>query len=240
MIKSVGFGKKRIGMSHEECVKYHIEKHAPFGRRVAGPLGLSKYIGYYPDKALSLDGKVLPELPWDLIVPEWYTDEFWKGLEAWRTTNPDGIEATKDEARFCDRKSGIMMLCQENVIVSPGEDSTGVHVVFLITKKSDMSHEECVKYHKENHAPMVASALGGRLKSYTAYYVDQAFNLEEGLVPVRLYDAVVLARFDDEFWKGMAVWRKAPEGIKITKDEERFIDRKSAIALVCQVSVFIP
>ncbi len=240
MIKTVGLGKKRIGMSHEESVKYHREKHAPFGRRVAGPLGLKKYIGYYPDEAFSLDGKPLPELPWDLIVPEWFTDEFFNNVKVWHTTDPEGIEVAKDEARFCDRKSGYMMTCQENVIVSPGKDSSGVNMVFLTSKKNDMSHEEFVKYHRENHAPMVVNVLGKRMKSYTTYYVDQVYNLEEGLMSVRLYDAVVLTCFDYDFWKGMEAWRNTPEGMNITKDEERFMDRKSAVALACQISVFIP
>lgn len=240
MIKIVGFGKKRIGLSREECVKYHIENHAPFGRRVAGPLGLKKYMGYYPERALSLDGKVLPELPWDFIVPEWFSDEFFNNISAWRTTDPDGIAITEDEARFCDRENGYMMTCQENVIVSPGNDNRGTNVMFLLTKKSDLSHEECIEYHKEKYAPMTRHMLSPHLKSCTAYYVDQAFHLTKGLTPARPYDIVVLVRFDDEFWKGMAAWQKTPEGIKLAKDEESFIDRSNSAVLECKVSIFIP
>jgi len=76
MIKSVGFGKKRVDMSHEESCRYHREVHAPMAKRAIGPHRLKKYIGRYVDKAFSLDGKILPELPWDMVVFEWLTYTF--------------------------------------------------------------------------------------------------------------------------------------------------------------------
>lgn len=240
MIKIVGFGKKRTGMSHEESVRYHIEKHAPFGRRAAAHLGMLKYIGHYPDKAFSLEGKVLPELPWDRIIVEWFTDEFFNNLNVWRTTDPVGIEVTEDEARFSDRKAVYVMTGQDNVFVSSGEDGSGVNVMFLLPKNQNVNHEECVQYHREKHAPMVVRMLGRRLQSYTAYYVNQVHHLMDLHTSVRRYDLIVLARFEDEFWKGMEAWRKSPEGIEMTKDEERFLDRNSAVALECQVHAYIP
>ena len=97
-------------------MRYHIEKHAPFGKRAAAHLGMLKYIGRYPDQAFSLEGKVLPELPWDRIVVEWFSDEFWKGMEAWRKS-PEGLEMTKDEERFIDRNSAVALECQVHAYI---------------------------------------------------------------------------------------------------------------------------
>jgi len=87
---------------------------------------------------------------------------------------------------------------------------------------------------------MAARLFNSRFKKYVAYYVDQAFSLIGGVMPDRPYDAILFSRFDNEFWKDMGSWRKTPDGIKITEDEERFMDRKSAIALVCQENEIIP
>jgi hypothetical protein len=45
---------------------------------------------------------------------------------------------------------------------------------------------------------------------------------------------------DDDFWANLEAFSKTPEGIAIAQDEETFIDRKSAIALVCQEYTDIP
>ncbi len=240
MIKAVGFARKPIGMSNEESNRYHRDIHAPMGKRLVGNRGLEKYIGYYVNEAFSLDGNILPELPWDRLVLESYTDEFFKGLSSWRKTNLDGIKLSKDMEHYTDIKTAMLVVCQDNLIVRPKEDSSGVNFVFLITKRSDISHEECVEYHRKVHAPMVVNLLGKQLKKYIAYYVDYTFNLEKGAMPDRAYDFIIFACFNNDTWQGMDAWCKTPEGKKITEDEEHFADRKAGVALMCQESIFIP
>jgi hypothetical protein len=227
-------------MSHEDSVRYHIEKHAPFGKKMAGHLGMLKYIGHYPDRSFSLDGKALPALPWDRIVVEWFTDEFFNNLNVWRTTDPVGIEVTEDENRFSDRKAALVLTGQDHEFVSSGEDGIGVNVSFLLPKKRDLSHEDCIQYHRNKHVPLLTHMLGTRLKSYTVYYVDRALHLTDLHGSLLPYDIIVFARLEYEFWKGMEAWRKSPEGIAITEDEKNFIERESAIALECQMHVYIP
>ncbi len=239
MIKSIGFGRKRIGMSHDESCRYHREVHAPMAKRTLGARGLKKYVGYYVDKAFTLSGDALPELPWDRVVLEWLTDELWKEMWTWRKTDPEGMMLAEDEKRYGDGKTGMMLLYKENVIVSSEDDRTGVNVIVLAAKRSDLSREEFVKYHSEKHAPMVARMLGSRLKKYIANYVYEGLSLADGIMPAPPYDVIAITQFDEEGWKGMDAWRKTPDGVKLKEDEERLIDRNLAIVLICQKYAYI-
>jgi hypothetical protein len=240
MIKTVGFGQRRVGMSHDDCVNYHIRNHAPFGRRVAGPRGLTKYIGYYPDAAYSLDGKRLPAISWDFIVPEWFTEEFFFNINAWRDNDPEGREITIDEARFCDRTAGFMMTCDEDVVIEPKGAHFGVDVVYLLNRRPGMTHEQCVNYHRTTHLPLALELWGDRLQMYRANYMHQSFNLEQGLMPEPPYDIVVLARFDSSAWMDLANWMRTAKGVQLAKGEQAFLDRSSSHLLECKVSVYIP
>ncbi len=243
MIKLIGMAKKKNGMSHEECVKYHREKHASWEKRLMGSRGLEKYSAYYVDKAYSPKSGLLPERPWDLIVTQLYTDEGWKSLQTWKKTDPDGIKLVEDLGNFSDQKNVLMFICQENVIVRPERGDTGVNVVDCAAKRIGMGHEECVKHHREVHVPMVTRMLGSRLKKYVAYYVDETFSLAEGVTATRPYDVVAITQIAEEFWKGLETRQKSIEDIEpieLAKDEEHFIDRKSGILMVCQEAVFIP
>jgi hypothetical protein len=239
MKKIVGLARKSSSMTHDEAVKYHREVHAPWGKRLLNNRGFVKYYAYYVDEAYAIEGSVLAELPWDLIVPEWYTDEGWEFMMNWGKTDPEGIKLMADLRNFSDHKTGIMLTCKEEEIVSPKKDSSGVNVIVLARKRSDMSHEECVKYHMEVHSPKLIRALGPRLKKCVAHYVNEAFSLEKGVMPIRPYDIVVVFRIESEFWANRQAFSKTPEGIEIVQDEENFIDRKGSIALVCQENIII-
>lgn len=239
MIKSVGVGRRRSGMTHEECVQYHREVFSPLGKSVIGHRGLEKYIAYYVDQAFTLEGEQLAESPWDMVVVESYTEEFWQQMGEWRTTNPEGIKISEHMARFLDPLSGMMMLGEENEIIAPAGGNAGV-LVWLGTRQKDISHEEFVRYHREVHVPLALGMLGQGLKGYVAYYVNAALSLAEGFMPSPPYDAIVITRFDAESVAGMGEWRKTPEGRQITKDEEHFMDRKRTIGFVCRENIIIP
>jgi hypothetical protein len=226
-------------MTHEESCRYHREVHAPRGKQVLGGRGLERYIGYYADQAFSMAGVELPELPWDRVVLEWLTEELWKEMWVWRKTDPEGIKLAEDEKVYGDGKTGMMLLYEENVIVDSEGDGSGVNLIFLIMKRSNISHEEFVKYHREVHAPLMTSVFGSRLNRYIANYVNEGLSVTDGLMSNRPYDAIVIARFDKETWKSMDAWRKTSEGMKITEDEDNFMDRKSGIVLVCQEYKYI-
>jgi hypothetical protein len=238
MIKTVGFGQKRIGMSHDDCVAYHINNHAPFGRRAAGPRGLSRYIGYYPEAAYSLDGKRLPAISWDFIVPEWFTEDFFSNINDWRENDPEGQEITIDEARFCDRNAGFMMTCDEDELVT-GSERAGVDVVYLLNRRAGTTHEQCVDYFRTRHAPLALELWGDRLQTYRVNYMNQSFNLLQGLMPEPPYDIVVLARFDPTAWKDMSNWMSSPKGAQLAKDQLACLDRDTSHALECKVTTYI-
>jgi hypothetical protein len=240
MIKSVGFGRRLKGTTHEECVQYHREIFSPLGKRLIGHRGLEKYVAYYADRAYSLAGVNLPEPPWDMAVVESYTEEFWQQMETWRRTHPDGQQVTEQMTRFLDLSSGLMMLCEENEIIRPRGEGGGVALVWLGVKKEGISHEEFIKYHREVHVPLALSMLGDGMQGYVAYYVNAVLSLAEGFLSSFPYDAMVITRCDEHALAGMEEWRKTPEGRQITEDEERFMDREKTIALVCRENIIIP
>jgi hypothetical protein len=238
MIKTVGLGKRRADLSHDECVQYHINHHAPFGKRAAGPRGMTKYVGYYPKAAYDLDGKPLAEVPWDFIVPEWFTEDFFNSINEWRANDPEGIEITLDEARFCDRASGAMMTCVENVIVKPKHGADSVQVMFGGKRKAGMSPQEAATYHRKYHAPKAAKLFGDALEDYTAYYIHQAYNLEEGLMAEAPFDIVIQACIKRDFWEGM--WGNPDSAaVALMREEENFMDRESTVAMVCDYRPYI-
>ena len=240
MIKTVGLGIRAAGKTREECQLYHIENHAPFGRRVAGPLGMIKYVGYYPSAAFTLGGEELPETPWDFIVPERFTEEFLTNIDAWRANDPDGVEITIDEARFCNRSLGVMMTCDENIIVPMDTGRAGVDLIFGAKRKAGQTREQCHAYHRQTHAPTAAKAFGSALLDYTAYYVTAASNLEQGLMDEPPYDILVQTRIEEARWNDMAAWLKTPEAVRLIEDEKQFIDRDSGVAMLCSYHAYLP
>lgn len=240
MIKLIGMARKREGMSHDACVKYHQEKHAPWGKRLMGPKGLVKYSACYVDEAYTLEGAVLPERPWDLIVPEWYTEEGWNSLETWARIDPEGKALMEDLGNFSDHKNGLMLIGEENVFVDETGDTSGVNAVFCAPKRDDISREDFVKYHREVHVPLVTRMLGSRLKKYVVTYVERAFSPVEGELEKFPYDIVAVTRIDEEFWRGGGTRRGNPEDKEIAEDEARLVDRQQGLALVCRERIYIP
>lgn len=238
MIKSIGLGKRNPGMSHEESCNYHRDRHAPMAKRLLGPRGLTKYVGYYVDQGFTLSGEPLPELPCDRVVFEWLTEELWGQMWEWRKTNPDGIEVAADEGRYGDRNAGVMLLCQEQVFIGPQQDG-GVNIVHLARKKTGMTRAEFLEYHREQHAPAVVRTLGRRLKKYIAYYPEQALSMADGVMPAPPYDVVVSVRLDKEIWDGVLASWEHREDAEMAKDELRCVDPEHSYTLVCNENVFI-
>ncbi|MBA4094647.1 MAG: hypothetical protein C0489_11235, partial [Candidatus Accumulibacter sp.] len=89
MIKVQGFGRRRTGMRHEECVRHHREVHSKLG--LAQGEHMEKYVLYYVQRAFSSDGAPLHDLPWDMSALEWYREEErWTDFLRWLEEEPDG------------------------------------------------------------------------------------------------------------------------------------------------------
>ena len=234
MIKTVGFGKKRVGMSLHDSQRYHIEKHAPFGKEVAVPLGMTRYVGYYPQEAFNLNGKKLASMPWDFVIPEYFTDEFFQNIGDWRENTKGGQAITIDEGEFCDRSNGYMMTCEDNIIIPEKPDSEDEYLIVLLNKKSTITHEQCIDYHKQKHAPLVKQIFDGNLIEYLTYYVDQVYGLEEGLLPERNYDLIIALRLAAPYNTTNSDWKNLKGYSSLLNDLGQFIDMDSATVLRCE------
>ena len=108
--------------------------------------------------------------------------------------------------------------------------------ISLCTKRRDISHDECVKYHREIHMPLVKRLLGSGMSKYVAYYVDHAvahMTLEWTQVPPPC-DIIVEIWWKDETWKNLDAFFKTPEGRQIPEDETHWLDQESLITMVTQ------
>ena len=238
MIKAVGLGKKRAGMTREEAQQYHINNHAPLGRRVAGPLGLTRYVGYYPQLATNIAGEVLADVPWDFIVPEWYTEELFNNFDHWRSTDPEGIAIVEDEKRFCDHAAGYLMLCDVNVIV-PDSGRAGVNIFFGAKSKPALAPQDHHDKHRNLIGPWAKRVYGDALLDYTAYYIHEAHNLERGRVDEAPYDVMVQARFDEAAMATMSEWMTRPDVVELVEEESKFMDTGTLVSMVCTRHPFI-
>lgn len=238
MIKTVGLGRKCAGKTREQAQQYHINNHAPFGRRVAGPIGMVRYIGYYPQHAFDIAGEPM-EIPWDFIVPEWFTDDFFNNIETWRSQDADGIAITIDEAEFCDRGDGVMMVCDDNIII-PDSGDPGVNLIFGAKRKKGLSVEECHELHRHMIGPRAAEVYGDALLDYTAWYIHKGYNLEEGVMDEAPFDIVIQSRMREEFWGGMEGWLNTPEAGELLELERQFIDHDTCVSMVCSRHQYLP
>ncbi|MFA5495221.1 MAG: EthD domain-containing protein [Porticoccaceae bacterium] len=238
MIKTVGLGKKCAGKTREQAQQYHIDNHAPFGRRVAQPLGMKRYVGYYPQVATNIAGEQLADVPWDFIVPEWFTEDFFNNIENWRANDPDGIEITKDEARFCDRASGVMMVCDHNLIV-PDSGKPGVNVFFGAKRAAGLTPQDHHEKHRTLIGPWAARVYGSALLDYSAYYIHEAYSLEQGLMAEAPYDVMVQARFDEAAMADMGAWMARPDVVELLAEEAKFMDTKTLVSMVCTYHPYV-
>jgi hypothetical protein len=237
MIKTVGLGKKCAEKTREQAQQYHIDNHAPLGKRVAGPLGMLRYVGYYPQSATNIDGKAI-EPPWDFIVPESFTDAFFNNIEHWRLNTPEGQEITLDEARFCDRSAGVMMLCDDFEIV-PDSGKDGINIFFGAKRAPHLTPQQYHNEHRTRIAPWAARIYGDVLLDYRAYYIDKAYNLEQGLMDEPPYDAMIQARFDPAAIENMATWMTRPDVVELLQEESKFTDSSSTVSMVCRYQPYI-
>ncbi|MAT50708.1 MAG: hypothetical protein CMK32_05940 [Porticoccaceae bacterium] len=237
MIKTVGLGKKCADKTREQAQQYHIDHHAPFGKRVAQPLGMVRYVGYYPQSATNMAGEAI-DIPWDFIVPESFTDEFFNNIEQWRENDPDGQEITIDEARFCDRSAGVMMVCDDNEIV-PDSGREGINIFFGAKRAKGLEPRDHHEKHRTLIGPWAKKVYGEALLDYRAYYIHEAYNLKTGLMPEAPYDVMVQARFDPAVMGDMAAWMARPDVIELLQEEAKFMDTATLVSMVCRYQPYI-
>lgn len=105
------------------------------------------------------------------------------------------------------------------------------HVVFLVTKKADMSQEEFTRYWIDEHTPLTAGTPG--LRSYRCYPL---VTRPAGQAPSP-YDAVAVLAFDDE-----AAWNVAsssPEFAAALADAPNFQTTETTLAFYATERIIV-
>jgi hypothetical protein len=110
MIKTMHFLTRKPGMTHEECIRYHRDIHAPLAARVLGKEQklLKKYVGCYLEEAA--------DMPYDLLVEQWYEDKDWERMKKFRETDAYA-ELRRDTNEMVDREKAFSWVFEENVII---------------------------------------------------------------------------------------------------------------------------
>ena len=107
MVKVMHFLPRNKAMTHDECIKYHREVHAPFAASLMGPM-LKRYVAYYLEES--------PDMPFDLVVEQWFDDEGWKKMEEFHKT-PEYQRLRQDNDKFLDPDKILSRTFEENVII---------------------------------------------------------------------------------------------------------------------------
>ena len=100
----------------------------------------------------------------------------------------------------------------------------------FLAKRADMSHEDFVHYHKNNHAPLFTSLP--QVKQYVRKYT-QSHTLPISLpgLPMLPYDGITELWFDDAESIGK-VFNSERYMQLIRPDEEKFLDLKNCRFLI--------
>ena len=104
----------------------------------------------------------------------------------------------------------------------------------LCKRRPDISHEECVRLHRDIHMPLVKRLLGHGIGKYMAHYVDdsvaQMSTKWTQLSPQ--CDIIVELWWEDDTWNSLSAYFKTPEGKQIPEDEKNWLDQESLITFV--------
>lgn len=116
-----------------------------------------------------------------------------------------------------------------------------VKMLVLLRRKAGISHDECVKHHREVHAPLVASIWGAKMKKYVAHYVNEVMAGQriQGTVTEPPFDMIVEQWWENEAWNTMRELRKTPEGKKISQDEKEFLDMENLVSFIVEENAIL-
>jgi hypothetical protein len=199
MIKTMGFGRRRESLSHEDCINHHRETHSKLGQEQAAHLG--KYVMYYFSEALSGSGSAIGDLPWDMAEVAWIDDERWKNFRKWQAEEPDGQAIKADEEQFLDREKCYLVVCDEKTIIDSHADAKDVSVVRVLRLRAGADPSTAIRAHRDLLVPVIKDAFGSSLKTYVTHYVTETMNLAHGLLPVGPIDIVERYRIDQSIMR---------------------------------------
>jgi uncharacterized protein (TIGR02118 family) len=107
-----------------------------------------------------------------------------------------------------------------------------VKIVYCITKRPDLSHEEFFRYWKNIHAP-----IGAKIPRLRKLVQSHRINIP-GDNHAPAYDGIAELWFDNI--EDLLAARQSPEWQASTKDEANFIDHTKVAYLITQEHVLLP
>jgi uncharacterized protein (TIGR02118 family) len=251
MIKLVYVIVRREGMSAQDFRDYWLTRHGPLVAAQAGPLKLRKYIQSHPfDDPASEQMRAVRGMrgPADGVTEVW-----WDSLEDFQSAyaTPEGAAAgrilAEDEAKFIDFEKSAVFLTEEHLIFDhtggrgPGPDA--VKATYLLTKRDDLTQEQCHATWLKDHGPLVASFAGPL--SMAKYVQSHAIapEVNAGIQAGRNYEppldgiTEVWVNALEEMGSGGEAAREA--GAALVEDERRFVQmEKSRLFLTREHVIF--
>lgn len=175
MIKLVYVITRRADLSAEAFYDYWLNRHGPLVAAQAKALRLRKYVQSHlvdhpANEAMRAARGMLP--PVDGITEVWW--DSMADFEAAYAT-PEGAASgailAEDEAKFIDFTRSQVFMTHEHLIFDhtggAGPGPQAVKVTYLLSRRPDLSQEECHRTWLVDHGPLVASfAEVSRMKRY--------------------------------------------------------------------------
>ena len=93
-------------------------------------------------------------------------------------------------------------------------------------RRDGMSHEDCVRHHKDVHSRL-GLAQAEHMSKYVLYYFEEAFGPDGSRLADMPYDMSALEWYsNDERWVNFQDWLESePDGQEVKEDESSFLER---------------
>ena len=93
-------------------------------------------------------------------------------------------------------------------------------------RRDGMSHEDCVRHHKDVHSRL-GLAQAEHMAKYVLYYFEEAFGPDGSRLADMPYDMSALEWYsNDERWVNLQDWLESePDGQEVKEDESSFLER---------------
>ena len=207
MIKTLGFFKRKPGLSVEQFRTYWLNDHAAVIRRIPE---IRRAVA-----SLTLPGAYRNREPlFDGVSEAWFDDE-----DTLRNTadSPPRRAAAADDANFVDMSKYAAIVTDEIVQIDGApKGGDAVKVLSFLTRKPGTSVAEFQKYWRTHHGPLAAKIPQAR--RYVQCHV-RASGYADGKSP--LFDGVAEMWFDS--FEAIRESNDTPEYREVRLDEPKFL-----------------
>jgi EthD domain len=151
---------RRLDMTHEQAVRHWLDVHVPLVKDTLG----ERTLRYVANVGLeSSFGTSQPQAPpYDGIAEHWLDVETPEEVVELLRANAPAL--APDSRRFIGL--GAPMVMEQVVQVERERGHRGVKMMFLLTRRPELTREQSDEYWLERHAPLVRDSLGDALVRY--------------------------------------------------------------------------